>query len=72
MKIAECFELCILVCILSSQRWVHAVLFLALISAVQQVWCRMVKGKVLVAHSCLTLCDPVDYSPPGSSVHGIF
>ena len=20
---------------------------------------------------CLTLCDPVDYSPPGSSVHGI-
>ena len=22
--------------------------------------------------SCLTLCDPVDGSPPGSSVHGIF
>ena len=21
---------------------------------------------------CLTLCDPVDYSPPGSSVYGIF
>ena len=21
--------------------------------------------------SCLVLCDPVDYSPPGSSVHGI-
>ena len=21
--------------------------------------------------SCLTLCDPMDYSPPGSSVHGI-
>ena len=21
--------------------------------------------------SCPTLCDPVDYSPPGSSVHGI-
>ena len=21
--------------------------------------------------SCLTLCDPLDYSPPGSSVHGI-
>ena len=20
---------------------------------------------------CLTLCDPVDYNPPGSSVHGI-
>ena len=27
--------------------------------------------KVLVAQSCLTVCDPVDCSPPGSSVHGI-
>ena len=25
----------------------------------------------LVAKSCLTLCDPMDCSPPGSSVHGI-
>ena len=24
-----------------------------------------------VAQSCLTLCNPVDYSPPGSSVNGI-
>ena len=23
----------------------------------------------LVAQSCLTVCDPMDYSPPGSSVH---
>ena len=22
--------------------------------------------------SCLTLCDPIDGSPPGSSIHGIF
>ena len=22
--------------------------------------------------SCLTLCNPIDGSPPGSSVHGIF
>ena len=22
-------------------------------------------------HSCLTLCDPIDHSLPGSSVHGI-
>ena len=28
--------------------------------------------EVLVAQSCSTFCDPVDYSPPGSSVHGIF
>ena len=25
----------------------------------------------LVAQSCLTLCDPMNCSPPGSSVHGI-
>ena len=25
-----------------------------------------------VAQSCLALCDPMDYSPPGSIVHGIF
>ena len=29
------------------------------------------KVTVLVTHLCLTLCDPVDGSPPGSSVHGI-
>ena len=31
---------------------------------------------VLCVHSatqlCSTLCDPMDYSPPGSSVHGVF
>ena len=26
--------------------------------------------KLLLAHSYLTLCNPMDYSPPGSSVHG--
>ena len=26
---------------------------------------------VLIAQSCPTLCDPMDCSPPGSSVHGI-
>ena len=24
------------------------------------------------AHSCPSFCIPLDYSPPGSSVHGIF
>ena len=28
-------------------------------------------GCVFVTQSWLTLCDPVDYNPPGSSVHGI-
>ena len=27
--------------------------------------------KVLVTQLCLTLCDPMDCSPPGSSIHGI-
>ena len=31
-----------------------------------------VKSESEVAQSCLTLSDPVDCSPPGSSVHGIF
>ena len=26
----------------------------------------------LVSKSCLTLCDPMDHSPPGSSGHGLF
>ena len=29
------------------------------------------KGEVLVTQSCPTLCDPMDCSPPGSSVRGI-
>ena len=31
-----------------------------------------VKRKSEVAQSCPTLCDPIDYSLPGSSVYGIF
>ena len=30
------------------------------------------KSESEVAQSCPTLSDPMDYSPPGSSVHGIF
>ena len=35
---------------------------------------KTVKWKIccLVAKSCLTLCNPMDCSPPGSSVHQIF
>ena len=29
------------------------------------------KSKMLLSQSCLTLFNPMDYSPPGSSVHGI-
>ena len=37
-----------------------------LVVAMELVWC------CLVAQSCLTLCDPIGYSPSGSSVHGSF
>ena len=33
--------------------------------------CMKVKSESEVAQSCLTLSDPMDYSPPGSSAHGI-
>ena len=31
-----------------------------------------VKSESEVAQLCLTLSDPMDCSPPGSSIHGIF
>ena len=34
-------------------------------------FCPPNKMKVLVTQSYLTLCDPMDCNPPGSSVHGI-
>ena len=34
--------------------------------------CMKVKRESEVTQSCLTLSDPMDCSPPGSSVHGIF
>jgi len=42
--------------------------------------CQLVVDRILYTHvclrvsvtqSCLTLCDLMDYSPPGSSLHGI-
>ena len=33
--------------------------------------CVKVKSESVVAQSCLIPSDPMDYSPPGSSVHGI-
>ena len=34
--------------------------------------CMKVKSESEVAQSCPSHSDPMDYSPPGSSVHGIF
>ena len=44
-------------------------LFKALSKGCQGVW-ELWKVKVLVARWCLTLCDPMAYISPGSSVHG--
>ena len=30
------------------------------------------EGEAKSLQSCPTLCDPIDSSPPGSSIHGIF
>ena len=48
---------------LNSCCWIQA------ISEVLELSC---ESESEVAQSCLTLCDPMDCSPPGSSVHGIF
>ena len=34
-------------------------------------FCLNFENNLLVAQSCPTLCDPMDCSPPGSSVHGL-
>ena len=34
--------------------------------------CMKVKSESEITQSCLTLCDPMDCSLPGSSIHGIF
>ena len=46
---------------------------LALLSPLfcEQTW-RCLESESEVAQLCLTLCDPMDCSLPGSSVHGIF
>ena len=41
---------------------------------IKKMWYIHIYGKkveVLVAQSCPAVCDPMDYSFPGSSVHGI-
>ena len=44
---------------------------ISLLSSTAGQYCPPSAVKVLVAQLCLTLCDPMDCSPPGSSAHGI-
>ena len=48
-------------------KWFICTIFLDYIYLIYDIYAVM----CLVAPSCLTLCDPMDYSLPGSSVHGI-
>ena len=49
-------------------RWISSVIFIHFPSGDSFKACCC----CLITKSCLTLCDPVGYSTPGSSVHGIF
>ena len=47
-------------------------LILKLVFQFQSIKCMMRESESEVAHSCPTLCDTMDCSLSGSSVHGIF
>ena len=59
-----------------SQKWLTdwTELNWLLIDAFKRIFCEKHSWQCccLVAQSCLTLCGPMDCSPPGSFVHGIF
>ena len=53
--------------------WVHEYVWLSTFTVyLELLQHSLLIGYVLclIAQSCLTLCDPMDCSPPGSSVHG--
>ena len=53
-------------------RLVKAMVFLVVLYGCESWTIKKAESESEVAQSCPTLCDPVDCSPPGSSVHGIF
>ena len=42
------------------------------VGKIEKVALTYIHCECLVAKLCLTLCNPLECSPPGSSVHGIF
>ena len=50
----------------------HLCLFCCLAYRIVTVFLKSIGQESEVSQSCLTLCDPMDCSLPGSSVHGIF
>ena len=59
-------------CFLDDSSALHLLCTLLFIIIALQYIMKQVSKWVLVAQSCLTLCDPMDCSPPGSFVHEIF
>ena len=71
-------ELCSMLCASLDGRGVWGRMDTCICMA-ESFWCSpktittlLISYKVKVAQSCPTLCDPMDCSPPGSSVHEIF
>ena len=64
------YAICVYVCVLpmKGQKWWRE-RFLLL--APEFFPLRYMRMRVLVSQLCLTLCDPMECSPPGFSVHGI-
>ena len=60
----------IYICHLCSERTKQLNIYLGLYSQCLAD-CLQPRRACSVTQSCLTLCDPMDYSPPGSFVHGI-
>ena len=52
--------------------WAGAGGFVQSQGGISLLQCMIVKSESEVAQSCPTLRDPMDFSLPGSSVHGIF
>ena len=53
---------------LSNSSWI----FWKSIGGLLRAWDTVVCARISVSQSCLTLCDPEDCRPLGSSIHGIF
>ena len=57
-----------------TERWTALLNVLKPACGIAKIWTQARSGACVSAkwfQSCLTLCDPMDWSPPGSSVHGI-
>ena len=71
MAILPIFELYFQACVQASASYGNAPIVPALYACPNFYFSLKWKVKVLVTESCLTHCDPINCSPPCSSVHRI-